>query len=126
MLPPTRLTRLVATAFAASSLLIAACSSDGDPTAAEVDPEPGTEVDAAVKDLVGRYAHYDAVAYQDDTMKTIIISAGLADLELRAGELWNAMTFCSADVASEQGIQVTISDAATHGSSMRTATATRV
>ncbi len=46
-------------------------------------------------------------------MKTVIISTGLADLELRDGELWNTMTFCAASVASDQGIEVSISDAAT-------------
>ena len=60
------------------------------------------------EDLVGRWAHFDAVSYQDDTMKTVIISTGLADLELRDGELWNSMTFCHADVSSDQGIEVAI------------------
>jgi hypothetical protein len=65
------------------------------------------------EDLVGRYAHFDAVAYEDDLMKTVIISFGFADLELRDGELWNQMTFCRADTVTDQAIEISISDAAT-------------
>ena len=46
-------------------------------------------------------------------MKTLIISTGFADLELRDGELWNQMTFCHADTVTDQAIEVSISDAAT-------------
>ena len=35
-------------------------------------------------------------------MKTLIISTGFADLELRDGKLWNVMRFCHADVGSDQ------------------------
>ncbi len=74
---------------------------------------PAGDLPPGAEDLVGRYAHFDAVAYEDEEMKTVIISTGLADLELRDGELWNTMTFCAASVASDQGIEVSISDAAT-------------
>lgn len=115
---PGRLIRWGLAVGAATALLGAACTSDD---AADADAEPdGTttsaptgDLPAGAEDLVGRYAHFDAVAYQDEEMKTVIISTGLADLELRDGELWNTMTFCSADVASDQGIEVSISDAAT-------------
>lgn len=63
--------------------------------------------------LVGRFAHYDVVAYEDDTMKTLIISTGFADLEMRDGELWNVQQFCHADTVTDQSIEVSISDAAT-------------
>ena len=46
-------------------------------------------------------------------MKVLIISTGFADLEMRDGQLWNAMTFCHADVSSDQSLEITISDAAT-------------
>ena len=96
---------------------LAACSSDDTEgaqpattasTAAEVDRLP-----AGAKDLVGRFAHFDAVSYEDETMKTVIISTGFADLELRDGELWNQMTFCHADTVTDQNIEVSIADAAT-------------
>jgi hypothetical protein len=63
--------------------------------------------------LAGRYAHFDVVAYQDPSMKTVIISTGFADLEMRDGALWNQMTFCHADTVTDQNIAVSISDAAT-------------
>ena len=107
-------------AVALTALLGAACSSESDtdaagsetPTTTSTEAEEGSLPEGA-EDLVGRWAHFDAVSYQDDTMKTVIISTGLADLELRDGELWNSMTFCHADVSSDQGIEVTIDDAAT-------------
>lgn len=68
---------------------------------------------AGAEDLVGRYAHYDVVAYEDEAMKTLIISTGFADLELREGQLWNVQRFCHADAVSDQDIDVSISDAAT-------------
>jgi len=46
-------------------------------------------------------------------MKTVIISTGFADLELRDGELWNQMTFCHADTVTDQNSEVSIADAAT-------------
>lgn len=109
---------------ALGALLGAACSSDGD-TDTVADADDATSGSSALsegeqnslpegaEDLVGRWAHFDAVSYEDETMKTVIISTGLADLELRDGELWNSMTFCHADVSSEQGIEVTIADEAT-------------
>ncbi len=85
------------------SVTLAACGSDG---AAEGLPEGATE-------LVGRYAHFDVVAYEDESMKTLIISTGFSDLEVRDGVLWNQMTFCHADTVTDQEIDVSISDAAT-------------
>jgi hypothetical protein len=121
---PTRRTRRTITgllsAVALTAVLGAACSSDSDTDAGAdgADSTTSTEVEEGslpdgAEDLVGRWAHFDAVSYQDDTMKTVIISTGLADLELRDGELWNSMTFCHAEVSSDQGIEVTIADAAT-------------
>ncbi|MEZ5140193.1 MAG: ribbon-helix-helix protein, CopG family [Acidimicrobiales bacterium] len=46
-------------------------------------------------------------------MKTLIISTGFADLEVRDGELVNQMVFCHADTANDLGSEVTFSDAAT-------------
>jgi hypothetical protein len=86
------------------------------------EPDPGTDADdvesasslpAGAEDLVGRWAHFDVVAYSDPLMNTGIISTGFADLELRDGELWNQMVFCQADTVTDQPIEVAISDAAT-------------
>lgn len=69
---------------------------------------PGAE------DLAGRWAHFDVVAYDDPLMKTLIISTGFADLEVRDdGQLWNTQRFCHADMGNDQGIEVTMPDAAT-------------
>ena len=46
-------------------------------------------------------------------MKTLIISTGFSDLELKNGVMWNRMTFCHADTVTDQDIDVSISDAAT-------------
>jgi hypothetical protein len=107
--------RSVAAGVAALAVLVAGCSSSDDAGSPAADP--ATTVASALppgaEDLVGRYAHFDAVAYQDDAMKTLIISTGFSDLELRDGQLWNQMTFCHADTVMDQAVEVSISDAAT-------------
>jgi hypothetical protein len=103
-------------ALALLAPLATACGDDTDgssPTTEETTTTTGSALPAGAEALAGRYAHYDAVAYEDDTMKVIIISTGFADLELRDGELWNQMTFCHADVSADQGLEITIADAAT-------------
>ena len=97
-------------------VLAAGCSGSDD----GVDSSAGgsgasnvTALPAGAESLAGRYAHFDAVAYQDDAMKTLIISTGFSDLELRDGQMWNQMTFCHADTVTDQDIEVSISDAAT-------------
>ena len=107
--------RLIASAVLLATL--AGCGSDdtgGAETAtADTAPPSASELPPGAEDLVGRYAHYDVVAYEDEAMRTLIISTGFADLELRDGELWNTMRFCHADAVSDQDIEVSISDAAT-------------
>ena len=96
--------------------LLAGCGADDDDGLAEpaaADTAPASDLPAGAEALVGRYAHYDVVAYEDDAMRTLIISTGFADLELRDGELWNTMRFCHADAVSDQDIEVSIADAAT-------------
>lgn len=96
---------------------LAACSSGGDdaePASAEAtSTTTASTLPDGAEDLVGRYAHFDVVAYDDATMKTLIISTGFSDLELRDGVLWNQMTFCHADTVTDQAIDVSISDEAT-------------
>jgi len=96
---------------------ISACGSDGGKGARQPDGKTATtkpnDLPAGAEALVGHYAHFDAVAYEDKTMKTLIISTGFSDLELRNGVMWNQMTFCHADTVMDQKIDVSISDRAT-------------
>lgn len=123
--------RLGVAAAAVALALVGCSSSDADGSSGSGDPggsggssptstttsasasEASSELPPGAEDLVGRWAHYDVVAYADDAMKTLIISTGFADLELRDGELWNQMVFCHADTVTDQDIDVSISDAAT-------------
>lgn len=115
-----RSTRKALLALLPVAVALAACSSDGDEATATAEAGASTSTStevgglpAGAEALVGRFAHFDAVAYQDDQMKTLIISTGFSDLEVRDGELWNQMTFCHADTLADRGIEVSISDAAT-------------
>ncbi len=89
----------------AALLALAGCSSSSS--------SAGDRLPAGTEALVGRYAHFDVVAYQDPTMKTLIISTGFSDLSIRDGQLWNQMTFCHADTPTDQPLEVSISDTAT-------------
>jgi hypothetical protein len=105
-------------AAAVAALVILGAAACGDDSSGAADGDGGdvessSDLPAGAEDLVGRYAHYDEVAYEDDTMRTIIVSTGFADLELRDGELWNVQRFCHADTVSDQDIDVAISDTAT-------------
>jgi hypothetical protein len=98
----------------ASATLAAGCSSDDQAVDAETtSTTEASSLPAGAEDLAGRWAHFDVVAYEDETMKTLIISTGFADLEVRDGELWNQMVFCHADTANDLGSEVSFSDAAT-------------
>ena len=59
------------------------------------------DIEAAMQALVGHYAHYDVVAYEDVTtqvpMLTFIISYGFTDLYLENGELYQLDTFVHAE-----------------------------
>lgn len=94
-------------------LLVLAAGCSGADDASDSGASNLTALPAGAESLAGRYAHFDAVAYQDDAMKTLIISTGFSDLELRDGQMWNQMTFCHADTVTDQDIEVSISDAAT-------------
>ena len=79
--------------------------SSDTPTALALDPTASA--------LVGRYAHYDVVAYEGDGLKNLIISYGFTDLTAKDGKLWAKESFCHADQRSDQPIETSISDAAT-------------
>ena len=103
----------------------AACGSDDDSAesrttsttansaASTTAPDPASDLPPGADELAGRWAHFDVVAYEDELMRTLIISTGFADLEVRDGELWNVQRFCHADTVSDQDIEVSISDEAT-------------
>jgi hypothetical protein len=121
--------RHTATFLAVGALILGACGDDAEADAAPESESTTTtttaeastttttiEADAlppGAEDLVGRWAHFDAVAYEDDVFKSLIISTGFADLELRDGVLWNRQRFCHAEMANDQGIDTSISDEAT-------------
>ena len=88
-------------------------SSTTTTTTASTAPEPASALPEGAEDLVGRWAHFDAVAYEDDVLKSLIISTGFSDLEIRDGVLWNRQRFCHAEMANDQGIDTSISDEAT-------------
>ena len=72
---------------------------------APVDPEPG--------DLVGRWAHFDVVAYQDGDFKTLIVSYGFNDFADVDGGIEDSASFCFSDQVTNQPITTSMSDAAT-------------
>ena len=102
--------------LAASMLLVVGCSDDDSSSAAS--PESSTTSTTAVTEvpgaeLVGRWAHYDIVAYEDTLMKTMIVSYGFTDFAVEDGQLIESEEFCHADQISDQPIKTSISDAAT-------------
>lgn len=71
----------------------------------------------ALEAIVGRYAHYDVVAYQDDTTKTpmlsFIISYGFTDLFVEDGRLYQKDTFLYANQKiNQRWVTSRMSDAA--------------
>ena len=66
------------------------------------------------EDLVGRWAHYDVVAYEDSALKTVIISYGYNDFSIGDdGVLVDQASFCSSEQRTDQPIETGLSDAAT-------------
>ena len=75
-------------------------------TTAAPEPVPGAE-------LVGRWAHYDVVAYEDDVLKTLIISYGFNDFTEVDGQIVDQASFCFSEQRTDQPIRTSLSDAAT-------------
>jgi hypothetical protein len=65
------------------------------------------------EELLGRWAHYDVVAYQDGILKTLIISYGFNDFTEVDGQIVDAAQFCFSEQRSDQPIEISLSDAAT-------------
>lgn len=114
MHPNTRhLTRRPTGSLLLVAALVIGVSACGSESSDDADASSSSDLPEGTEDLVGRWAHYDVVAYEDDVMKTLIISTGFSDLEMRDGELWNVQRFCHADVRNDQNMDVSLSDAAT-------------
>jgi hypothetical protein len=64
-------------------------------------------------ELVGRWAHYDVVAYEDDVLKTLIISYGFNDFTEVDGQIVDQASFCFSEQRTDQPIRTSLSDAAT-------------
>lgn len=113
--------RAIAGAALAMALVVgaAACSSDGSDTGTGEAGAEGTGGSATTlssvpgADLAGRWAHYDIVAYEDDTLKIQIISYGFTDFAVEDGRLVESEEFCTAEQVSDQAMETSISDAAT-------------
>ncbi len=96
--------------FVVATLIAAVAGCGSDNQAKGTERSSGTTADH----LVGRYAHYDVVAYEGKLLKNLIISYGFTDLSVKNGELMAKESFCHADQATDQPtITTTISDAAT-------------
>ena len=84
-------------------------------TTAIIEPttDPTTVEAKLGAELVGRWAHYDVVAYEDDTLKTLIISFGFNDFTEVDGQIIDQASFCFSDQRTDQPIETSLSDAAT-------------
>jgi len=81
-------------------------------------PATGLTRAQALEQIVGRYAHFDVVAYQEPMrgapMRTFIISYGFTEFSLRGGELVETDRFCHAEHRiNRQGMESSLSDRAT-------------
>jgi hypothetical protein len=74
-------------------------------------PDSPDEVVGA--ELIGRWAHYDVVAYRDDVLKTLIISYGFNDFTEVDGQVIDTAEFCFSEQRTDQPIETSLSDAAT-------------
>ena len=82
-------------------------------TVATSAPSTAAPVDPRFAPLVGRWAHYDVVAYEDGTLKTLIISYGFNDFTAVGDELIDQGSFCFSEQRTDQPIETSLSDAAT-------------
>lgn len=81
------------------------------------DSNQPADLDSALKKIVGHYAHYDVVAYEDTTLRTVmrtfIISYGFTDFYLEKGRLMQSDRFVHAEQKlSRKNAKSVFSDAA--------------
>jgi hypothetical protein len=78
---------------------------------------PPATKEEAIAAMAGRYAHYDVVAYDGETVNgplaTFIISYGFTDLVIEDGQLVAYDRFCRAEYIANQPFDTIFSDAAT-------------
>ena len=86
-----------------------------EPTGEAADTQPAVTEPTAVlgEELIGRWAHYDVVAYEDDVLKTLIISYGFNDFTEVDGQIIDQSSFCFSEQRTDQAITTSLSDAAT-------------
>ena len=96
-------TTVVPSTVATSTTVVATT----EPTTPDLSDEPSAE------QLVGRWAHYDVVAYEDGVIKTLIISYGFNDFSQVDGQIIDATQFCFSEQRTDQPIETSLSDAAT-------------
>jgi len=87
-------------ALIALSLVISACGA-GESDASSADQ------------LVGRWAHYDVVAYEGDGLKSLIISYGFNDFSVDEGVLTDQASFCYSEQRTDQPIESALNETAT-------------
>ena len=77
--------------------------------------EPPTTVDPNLVggQLVGRWAHFDVVAYEDGTFKTMIVSYGFNDFTAEDGQIIDTAEFCYSEQVSDQPFESALSDEGT-------------
>ena len=80
----------------------------------EATPESEADAGPTPSDLVGRWAHFDVVAYENDAaFKSLIISYGFNDFAEVDGEIIDSASFCFSEQRTNQPISAGLSDAAT-------------
>jgi hypothetical protein len=91
-------------------------STTTEPTTAAAGPTTAptvSTVESSAASLVGRWAHFDVVAYEGAAMKTLIVSYGFNDIAEVDGRLVDTASFCFAEQVTDQPIETSLSDAAT-------------
>jgi hypothetical protein len=88
-------------------------SSDPTPTTSPTTTSPTTTTGPLGEELLGRWAHYDVVAYEDGLLKTLIISYGFNDFTDVDGRIVDQASFCFSEQRTDQPIETSLSDAAT-------------
>jgi hypothetical protein len=101
---PAMLNRAIAMSVILALVLIACGDDDG--SGGDASSTPGAE-------LVGRWAHFDAVAYEDDTMKTVVASYGFNDFTEEDGRIIDSASFCFSEQTTDQAIEISLSDVGT-------------
>ncbi len=101
-------------AAAVALVTLTACGTSGDGASGGGVTDATTATDApAGEELVGRWAHYDVVAYEEPLMRTLIVSFGFNDFSIEDGQLVDAASFCFAEQVTDQPIDISLSDVAT-------------